>query len=140
MAYTKEYYEAHKDEIRAKSRAYRRKLYAENPEKVVADNRASRARRRARGKIVDDPEKGRNRQLRRMYGITIVEYRAMEAALGGACASCGVVPETTLHVDHDHATGKVRGLLCHSCNTALGLLKDNAEVIQKLVEYRKSHE
>lgn len=53
-------------------------------------------------------------------GITDADYAAMLAAQGGHCAICPSTPKTRrLHVDHDHATGAVRGLLCHRCNRAL---------------------
>jgi Recombination endonuclease VII len=53
-------------------------------------------------------------------GITDADYEALLAAQGGGCAICGNPPKTRrLHVDHDHKTGKVRGLLCHRCNRAL---------------------
>jgi hypothetical protein len=61
--------------------------------------------------------------LRRNYGITQDEYLRMEASQGGRCAICGTEDKGKwqyLHVDHCHATGKVRGLLCVKCNTALG--------------------
>lgn len=48
------------------------------------------------------------------------QYEAMLAAQGGGCAICGAGPKTRrLHIDHDHMSGKVRGLLCHRCNRAL---------------------
>jgi hypothetical protein len=53
-------------------------------------------------------------------GITDDEYAGMLAEQGGGCAICGAPPKTRrLHVDHDHKTGRVRGLLCHRCNRAL---------------------
>ncbi len=53
-------------------------------------------------------------------GITDEGYAAMLAEQGGGCAICGSTPKTRrLHVDHDHASGRVRGLLCHRCNRAL---------------------
>ena len=53
-------------------------------------------------------------------GLPLAEYDALLAAQGGGCAICGNAPKTRrLHVDHDHKTGKVRGLLCHRCNRAL---------------------
>lgn len=53
-------------------------------------------------------------------GITEADYNAMLAAQGGGCAICGNPPKTRrLHVDHDHKTGRVRGLLCFRCNRAL---------------------
>jgi len=56
----------------------------------------------------------------RQLGVTDEAYEALLEAQGGGCAICGAKPKTRrLHVDHDHATGKVRGLLCHRCNRAL---------------------
>ncbi len=42
-------------------------------------------------------------------------------------------------IDHDHATGKVRGLLCHNCNVAIGLMKDNTDLLKKAAEYLETH-
>ena len=56
----------------------------------------------------------------KQLGITDADYARLLAAQGGHCALCPATPKTRrLHVDHDHATGKVRGLLCHRCNRAL---------------------
>ena len=53
-------------------------------------------------------------------GVDDVEYTRRLEAQGGGCAICGATPKTRrLHVDHDHRTGAVRGLLCHRCNRAL---------------------
>ena len=57
---------------------------------------------------------------RKQLGVTVEQYDALLAAQGGGCAICGNPPKTRrLHVDHDHKTGRVRGLLCHRCNRAL---------------------
>jgi hypothetical protein len=57
---------------------------------------------------------------RKGLGVTVEQYDAMLAAQGGGCAICGTKPKTRrLDVDHDHKTGRVRGLLCHRCNRAL---------------------
>ena len=56
----------------------------------------------------------------KQLGVTDDEYARLLEAQGGGCAICGAKPKTRrLHVDHDHKTGKVRGLLCHRCNRAL---------------------
>ena len=56
----------------------------------------------------------------KQLGVSDDEYARLLEAQGGGCAICGAKPKTRrLHVDHDHATGKVRGLLCHRCNRAL---------------------
>lgn len=73
--------------------------------------------------------------LRRAYGITVEYYRDLERRQEGKCAICGSEPtdenRKKLQVDHDHETGKVRGLLCRPCNTALGLLQDNAALVER---------
>lgn len=56
----------------------------------------------------------------KQLGVTDDAYARLLAAQGGGCAICGATPKTRrLHVDHDHRTGAVRGLLCHRCNRYL---------------------
>jgi hypothetical protein len=70
----------------------------------------------------------------------------MLAAQNGGCAICSR-PETAvingkvmeLAVDHDHKTGKVRALLCSTCNTSLGGFQDSPALLQKAIEYLKEH-
>ena len=77
-----------------------------------------------------------NRMLKRNYGITLDEYDRLLKQQGGVCAVCGKPPNgRRLHVDHNHKTGKVRGLLCSGCNVALGAVDDNMNVLQKLISY-----
>lgn len=64
-------------------------------------------------------------QLSSRYGITPEQVEAMQAAQGGACAIC-VQPLGRFHVDHNHETGAVRGLLCHRCNIRIGGWDDSA--------------
>lgn len=76
-----------------------------------------------------------------MYGIDVPDYERMLAEQNGGCYICGKQPEKkALDIDHDHKTGKVRGLLCSSHNRALGLLNDDPDLLLKSVEYLvKSH-
>ncbi len=80
-------------------------------------------------------EKCAERQRRWKYKIEPEEYNALLMSSCGACYICGEVPERPLHLDHDHATGKIRGLLCQPCNHALGLMKDDKERLQKAIDY-----
>jgi hypothetical protein len=76
------------------------------------------------------------------YKITLEEYRSLCGAQNDLCAICSR-PETrkingrvtALSVDHDHATGKVRGLLCHGCNVGLGGFRDQPELLVKAINY-----
>lgn len=77
-----------------------------------------------------------SRQLERLYGISIDDYDKMLKKQGGVCMICGSAPgKKRLHVDHDHTTGAVRGLLCHGCNVALGSVREDVSVLHKMIEY-----
>lgn len=83
-----------------------------------------------------DAGKIRDRNLRQNYrGFTSGDYDALFAKRGSACAVCGKQQKQHLHVDHNHTTGIVRGLLCSDCNTALGHLRDSPVIIQSLLQY-----
>jgi hypothetical protein len=79
----------------------------------------------------------RAEHLRRAFGLTQDEYERMLAEQGGPCAICGREPRAGkhLHVDHDHDTGRVRGLLCFSCNVAVGQLQHEPGRILRAAEY-----
>ena len=86
----------------------------------------------------------KNTQLKYLYGISLEEVNMMHKNQNGCCAICKSSIKTIGGsqnrieigcVDHNHATGKVRGLLCHSCNRALGLLKDSKEVLRNALNY-----
>lgn len=91
----------------------------------------------------NNPEKfklaQRRNNLKRNYGITVEQYEEMYKKQNGLCAVCGneEVQRQVLSVDHDHNTNKVRGLLCHKCNRALGLLQDDVSIIKKMLGYLK---
>lgn len=85
-----------------------------------------------------------NAYLKRNYGITIDYYNRMYTEQHGLCKLChkeGFTMKDThkvkLVVDHCHSTGNVRGLLCHNCNRALGLLKDDIDTLERAIEYLK---
>lgn len=82
------------------------------------------------------PEQQRTANLRRKFSLTPVEYATMLTAQGGVCAICGNADERRmLSVDHDHATGAVRGLLCSNCNRAIGWLHDDPDLLRAAIEY-----
>lgn len=72
----------------------------------------------------------------RLYQITPDQYRALFDSQGGVCAICGGPGNSKgLVIDHDHASGVVRGILCGHCNTALGLLEDNPDRLRRAICY-----
>ncbi|HVM10694.1 MAG TPA: endonuclease VII domain-containing protein [Acidimicrobiales bacterium] len=106
-----------------------------NPERVRAAQR----------RVKSDPgykRRERDAYLRRKYGISIDEYEATLAAQGGVCAICkrGPTQNISLHVDHDHASGRARGLLCFRCNNALGDFADDYERLEAASAYLEAHD
>ena len=83
----------------------------------------------------------RNTNYKRKFGITIDDFDEILKKQGGACALCGKHEWNgkRISVDHDHNSGKVRGLLCNRCNTALGALGDTVESIEKVLQYLKGN-
>lgn len=67
------------------------------------------------------------------YGLTVAQLRLFRAKHGNQCGICSAI--TFLYVDHDHVTGKLRGLLCPSCNTAIGLFKESPALFAAAVKY-----
>ena len=78
----------------------------------------------------------RGKHLREKYGITEQHYQELFVAQGGVCKICGQ-PERKrfLNVDHDHTTGRIRGLLCRTCNWGLGHFKDDRYLLLKAIDY-----
>ncbi len=140
----KKYYEKNKEKIAEYQRNYRK----ENPEKI-AEYREKNAEQIAIGqKVRNDKWAAENKDrkkeldkvghLKRKYNLDVEEYDRMLVEQNYSCKICEThISNLTkvLCVDHCHATGKVRGLLCHSCNVAIGLLKDNTETLKKAIKY-----
>lgn len=77
--------------------------------------------------------------LRSKYGLSELDYNQMVENQEGKCKICGIAAKDAmwgvLVVDHCHKTGKIRGLLCNSCNVGLGKFKDTPELIEKALRY-----
>ena len=89
-----------------------------------------------------DYKADKNRKLKKTYGISLDEYNELLSKQKGKCAICGVNNNgkyrnkpRAFAVDHCHITGKIRGLLCSDCNTGIGLLKDNVNILQYAIKY-----
>lgn len=86
--------------------------------------------------------KGRANMIQKSYGLSPEQYQLLTEVQNNLCAICFRPPignVKVLSVDHDHKTGKVRGLLCQPCNRALGFLREDIEIITRLLEYVKKH-
>ena len=139
------WHQTHKEENRARVKAWR----LSNPQKKqvtdaayrhahVDELRATRTAYKLSHKR-ELAQKKRGRDLWVRYRLTLEAWEAMLIAQAGRCANpgcrCPLIKKAEPHVDHDHITGKVRGLLCQECNTALGLLRDALERLLGLAAY-----
>jgi DNA repair exonuclease SbcCD ATPase subunit len=134
---------------RAKQRGYYKTYREKNPETVKANLEKSKLRNKEKRKEWDEKYKGscpaqyartqKNCWLKRNYGMTVDEFEQRKAAQDNRCPVCGETFTDTPHVDHCHATGKVRKLLCGQCNKALGLLKDNPVAFRNAAAYIEEH-
>jgi hypothetical protein len=137
-------------------RRYAATYAANNPKKVRELKRLSAARWYSRNKKlqrerVKDWQSNNREQMRAIwrngnalqkYGITTAERDAMFLAQGSVCAACGAdQPGSKLgwHIDHCHATFKVRGILCHHCNSAAGHAKDDPIKLRQIAKYLEKH-
>jgi Autographiviridae endonuclease VII len=117
------WYEANRDHAIAEVKRWQQ----ENKERLHAYRRDYRKRRK---------EADRDSHLRRTFGFSLAGYEELLARQGGGCAICGRRQgKAALHVDHDHVTGEIRGLLCVGCNNALGQFHDDPELLYRAADY-----
>lgn len=120
-------------------REYFRKYREEHRDRINENSRKS-ARQ--------NPHKARRKRLQRLFGITVEQYQTLWDAQKGLCAICGG-PETAINsrtkqikwlsVDHNHETGKIRALLCQTCNSMLGMSIDSSDLLHKAAAYLEKH-
>lgn len=119
---------------RTRKRDYMRSVCAD-PVKSAARNAKQRKWRE------ENPEKARSYRKRGSNVAPMVwgelTFELLYEQQDGRCEGCSgpLLPGPTTHVDHDHTTGKVRGLLCKTCNMGMGLLKDSPDVLRRLAAY-----
>ncbi len=139
-ARNKVWYEENKEKRNVVSKIY----YQNNKEKQLVLSRAWYQRNKAKCRVAGkawqerNPTKIDNYRLLRQYGITLDEYNAMHISQGGLCAICNTQPKK-LCVDHDHATGRVRKLLCHKCNLAVAWIEQGTGMMDKANKYIREH-
>lgn len=82
------------------------------------------------------PERIRKQWLKYKYGLTPKQHLQMYADQNGCCAICKrTVPYDRIFIDHNHKTGKVRGLLCQKCNAALGMINEKIRILKSMIRY-----
>ena len=134
--------DGHRSECKACHQAKQRSWYQANRQHAIAEVKRwqqenkehlhEHRREYRKGRTAED----REGHLRRTFGITQADYEELLARQGGGCAICGKKPgKISLHVDHDHETGEIRGLLCVGCNNALGQFHDDAALLDRAISY-----
>ena len=120
-------------------KSYDSKYYKEHIEQRRESSKISNSKRSS--------EYQKNAFIKSKYGITLDQYKVMLILQGEVCAICKQ-KETRknrytgickLHVDHDHLTGKVRGLLCSKCNFGISAFKDNTDILIEAINYLKTN-
>jgi len=110
-------------------RAHSRRYYAENKDAITAKKLQWQKRH---------PERRKSYHRKYLYGLSHEEYTRILGRQNGLCALCDSVGPLT--VDHCHDTGRVRGLLCYSCNTGIGRFGDNPERLTKAIRYLRQED
>lgn len=134
LAYERQYRKDHHDEILERERMYR----AEHSEEY---------RRHKRKYIENNPKKVRGWRLKQEYGIDVDRARKILRDQNRKCLICGKSIHLfgkndghRAHVDHNHTTNKVRGLLCPACNHGLGNFGDNQDILRAAIEYLRRND
>ena len=112
----------------------RNKTRVHKPRKYIG-TKEERQRQAVKSWQDNNRDKVLDQRYKRRYGISYAEYKAMLSKQKNKCLICNT--EDILVVDHNHKTGEVRGLLCHGCNCAIGLLRDDPSVLQSAITYLK---
>ena len=129
-----EYRKANREKVRACQKA----TVAKKPEHYKQKRREGYLRRKAAGEV-QYTERDWETVIKKQYGITAEEYRRMLANQSGVCAICRRAVDYRLVVDHDHATNKVRALLCRTCNLGLGNFRDDRYLFEQAIAYLTRH-
>jgi|ERR1700690_523045 len=120
-AYQKKYREANREHYRDYMKKYHKEWYIKNKQRACGQ--------------------GRERHLKTKYGIEEADVEQLLRAQQGRCAICRkmLLWGSFTHVDHDHETHRIRGLLCVNCNTGLGQFFDRPELLRAAAEYLLTH-
>jgi len=130
VGYNPEVYQANKEKFAAKSKAWREA----NPERAKENRRRNYELNKE-----SNLQYSKEYNLKKKFKLTLDEYQVLLNSQNNVCAICGNICTRSLAVDHNHNTGKVRGLLCNNCNRGLGHFKDNLENLKQAIVYLKEH-
>lgn len=132
--HSKAWYQTNRETVLGKQAEYR----AKNPEKNRQYYEANREAAKAKAKA---------NYYRTLYGLTADDIARMDLEQESKCAICSAQFDKSIqrgrgarYVDHDHETGKVRGLLCHHCNSGLGYFLDDPDKLAAAIAYLKRHQ
>lgn len=126
--------------------AYRRDWNERNREKLREQSKLWRQNHReeinakARKRYIKNKESELNRHRKQSYGIDEEIYFELVNAQNGTCLICGDKPSINLSVDHNHKTGKIRGLICNPCNIAIAKAKDSPEILRAMADYLEKYD
>jgi hypothetical protein len=135
--------------LRVRHREEVKRWKKRNPDKARAMARLNYRRNRrkfcakSRREYRQNPEIRLRADLKKRYNLDLQAYKTLLEAQNGKCAICGggeTGKFSRLSVDHDHATGKVRGLLCSACNAGLGRLRDSRKLLESALRYLEAAE
>lgn len=163
-AYNKQYQAEYRQKNRERLNAHDRARYAADPSRLERAREYQRIHRDERSKYLRSYyQQNKDRLTERMaayytqnaealkkyarrahllakYGLTEDQYLEMMVGQEGKCAICGLPSDKRhLTVDHCHTTGKIRSLLCGTCNTGLGSFKDSIDVLRRAIAYLEKH-
>jgi hypothetical protein len=144
--------------VKAWSLTEKGKEKAKAAKKKYSSTEHGKAKNKAYNKLPKTREKARKRRsfvrslpggkfpefknrIFREYGLSVRDWAKMYLEQNSRCAACGdfLLFDKSTHIDHDHVSGKVRGLLCHVCNLAIGLAKDSPEKLRGMADYLERH-
>jgi hypothetical protein len=137
--YARQYRAANREKIRENSKRY----WQKNKARCAAANLKYRSENQDRVKELNQLwwAANKDRLVAEKYGLTLEEYQQMLDATEGKCPICSVElvfegkSAARACVDHDHATGKIRGIVCSRCNLLIGKAKDDAALLMRAAEY-----
>jgi hypothetical protein len=140
LAYGREYSRRWRKNNPERFRAQKRLAYARNPEAAKAKVQLWREANPEKVRALQQRRAPSDREwcLKKKYKMTLAQWDALFEAQGRVCAACGSTEPKTKngwHTDHDHATGRVRGILCLHCNVGIGKARDNIATLQMWIEY-----